>query len=151
MGHVLDEYGQKMSKHKGNVLDPWIILNEQGADAMRWYLFTTSPPWYPSRFYQDAVIEAQRKFLNTLWNVYSFFVLYANIDGFNPKEYEMAVEDRTDIDKWIISRLNNTIKTVRTNLDNYNITPAARAIGDLVDDISNCISRRKVQVLEVRN
>ena len=142
MGHVLDEYGQKMSKHKGNVLDPWIILNEQGADAMRWYLFTTSPPWYPSRFYQDAVIEAQRKFLNTLWNVYSFFVLYANIDGFNPKEYEMAVEDRTDIDKWIISRLNNTIKTVRTNLDNYNITPAARAIDDLVDDISNWYLRR---------
>lgn len=142
LGHVLDEFGQKMSKHKGNVLDPWIVLNQQGADAMRWYLYIASPPWNPSRFYQEAVSEAQRKFLNTLWNVYSFFVLYANIDGFNPKNYSMDVKERADIDRWLISRVNNTIKGVRNYLDNYNITSAARILDDLVDDLSNWYVRR---------
>ncbi|MDI3533749.1 MAG: isoleucyl-tRNA synthetase [Thermosediminibacterales bacterium] len=142
MGHVLDEFGQKMSKHKGNVLDPWEVLNEQGADAMRWYLFVASPPWIPSRFYKEAVREAQRKFLNTLYNVYSFFTLYANIDGFDPREYEMPVEKRAEIDRWLISRLNNVIKGIRKSLDSYNITPAARMLDDFVDDLSNWYVRR---------
>ena len=102
MGHVLDEHGIKMSKHKGNVLDPWKVLNEQGADAMRWYLYSASPPWIPSRFYQSAVSESQRRFLGTLWNVYSFFVLYANIDGFDPKQYDMASKNRSEMENWFV-------------------------------------------------
>jgi isoleucyl-tRNA synthetase len=142
LGHVLDEQGIKMSKHKGNVLDPWEVLNDQGADAMRWYLFVSSPPWNPSRFYKEAVSEAQRKFLSTLWNVYSFFTLYASIDGFDPRGYSMDVKDRPEIDRWIISRLHSTIKRVRAGLDGYNITGAARELEDLVDDLSNWYVRR---------
>lgn len=142
MGHILDEHGQKMSKHKGNVLDPWKVLNEQGADAMRWYLFVASPPWNPSRFYQEAVSEAQRKFLGTLWNVYSFFVLYANIDKFDPTEYSLKVESRAEIDRWMISRVSSTNKKVRNCLDNLDITNAARELDKLVDDVSNWYVRR---------
>lgn len=142
MGHILDEHGIKMSKHKGNVLDPWKVLNEQGADAMRWYLCVASPPWNPSRFYQDAVSEAQRKFLGTLWNVYSFFVLYANIDNFNPKDYSIDPESRFEIDKWMLSRVNSVNKQVRNGLDNFDITSAARALEELVDDVSNWYVRR---------
>ncbi|MCR4431653.1 MAG: isoleucine--tRNA ligase [Tepidanaerobacteraceae bacterium] len=142
MGHVLDEFGQKMSKHKGNVLDPWKVLNEQGADAMRWYLYIASPPWSPSRFYQDAVSEAQRKFLGTLWNVYSFFVLYANIDGFDPKKYSLSPEERSEMDRWLLSRINSVNKKVREELDELDITGAARTLEDFVDDLSNWYVRR---------
>ncbi|HHW03210.1 MAG TPA: isoleucine--tRNA ligase [Thermoanaerobacterales bacterium] len=142
MGHVLDQFGQKMSKHKGNVLDPWKVLNEQGADAMRWYLYVASPPWSPSRFYQDAVSEAQRKFLGTLWNVYSFFVLYANIDCFNPKDYKLAPEERSEMDRWLLSRINSVNKKVRGKLDELDITGAARTLEDFVDDLSNWYVRR---------
>jgi isoleucyl-tRNA synthetase len=142
MGHVLDEFGQKMSKHKGNVLDPWKVLNEQGADAMRWYLYVASPPWSPSRFYQDAVSEAQRKFLGTLWNVYSFFVLYANIDGFDPKKYTLAPEQRSEMDRWLLSRVNSVNKKVREEMNDLNITGAARTLEDFVDDLSNWYVRR---------
>lgn len=142
MGHVLDEHGIKMSKHKGNVLDPWTVLNEQGADAMRWYLFVASPPWNPSRFYQDAVSEAQRRFLGTLWNVYSFFVLYANLDQYDPREHFLAPELRSEIDQWLLSRINSVNKKVRANLDDLDITGAARTLEDLVDDLSNWYVRR---------
>lgn len=142
MGHVLDEFGQKMSKHKGNVLDPWKVLNEQGADAMRWYLYVASPPWSPSRFYQDAVSEAQRKFLGTLWNVYSFFVLYANIDGFDPRKYSLAPEQRSEMDRWLLSRVNSVNKKVREEMDDLDITGAARTLEDFVDDLSNWYVRR---------
>ena len=142
MGHVLDEHGIKMSKHKGNVLDPWKVLNEQGADAMRWYLYSASPPWSPSRFYQDAVSESQRRFLGTLWNVYSFFVLYANIDGFDPKKYDMAYNNRSEMDRWLLSKVNSTNKKVRRDLDNLDITGAARTLESLIDDISNWYVRR---------
>jgi len=142
MGHVLDEHGIKMSKHKGNVLDPWKVLNEQGADAMRWYLCSASPPWSPSRFYQDAVSESQRRFLGTLWNVYSFFILYANIDGFDPKRYDMAYENRSEMDRWLLSKINSTNKKIRQNLDNLDITDAARIMESLIDDISNWYVRR---------
>ncbi|WP_422446656.1 isoleucine--tRNA ligase [Thermoanaerobacterium sp. DL9XJH110] len=142
MGHVLDEFGQKMSKHKGNVLDPWKVLNEQGADAMRWYLYVASPPWSPSRFYQEAVSEAQRRFLGTLWNVYSFFVLYANIDGFDPKKYSLPPQRRTEMDRWLLSRINSVNKKVRRDLDNLDITGAARTLEELVDDLSNWYVRR---------
>jgi len=142
MGHILDEQGIKMSKHKGNILDPWKVLNEQGADAMRWYLYVASPPWSPSRFYQDAVSEAQRRFLGTLWNVYSFFVLYANIDEFDPTKYSSCPENRAEIDRWLLSRINTVNKQVRQNLDDLYITDAARTLEALVDDISNWYVRR---------
>ncbi len=142
MGHILDEQGIKMSKHKGNILDPWKVLNEQGADAMRWYLYVASPPWSPSRFYQDAVSEAQRRFLGTLWNVYSFFVLYANIDEFDPTKYSSCPENRAEIDRWLLSRINTVNKQVRQNLDDLDITDAARTLEALVDDISNWYVRR---------
>jgi isoleucyl-tRNA synthetase len=142
MGHVLDEFGQKMSKHKGNVLDPWEVLNEQGADAMRWYLYVASPPWSPSRFYKEAVNEAQRRFLGTLYNVYSFFVLYANIDNFNPADYSLDPDKRTEIDRWLLSRLNSLITNVRKELDELDITGAARSMESFVDDMSNWYVRR---------
>ncbi|MGB9839868.1 isoleucine--tRNA ligase [Thermovenabulum sp.] len=142
MGHVLDQYGQKMSKHKGNVLDPWEILNNQGADAMRWYLYVSSPPWAPSRFYKEAVSEAQRKFLGTLWNVYSFFVLYANIDNFDPKAYKIEPKERPEMDRWLLSKVNSVNKKVREELEKYDITSAARALEELVDDMSNWYVRR---------
>lgn len=142
MGHVLDQYGQKMSKHKGNVLDPWEVLNEQGADAMRWYLYVASPPWMPSRFYKEAVSEAQRRFLGTLWNIYSFFTLYASIDDFDPRKYSIHPKERSEMDRWLLSRINSTNKKVRESLDHFDITAAARALEQLVDDMSNWYVRR---------
>ncbi len=142
MGHILDEKGIKMSKHKGNILDPWKVLNEQGADAMRWYLYVASPPWSPSRFYQDAVSEAQRRFLGTLWNVYSFFVLYANIDEFDPRKYSLDPEDRSELDRWLLSRINSINKKIRQYMNDLDITDAARTMESLIDDISNWYVRR---------
>ena len=149
MGHILDEQGIKMSKHKGNVLDPWKVLDEQGADAMRWYLYVASPPWSPSRFYQDAVSESQRRFLGTLWNVYSFFVLYANIDDFDPKQYSLDPTDRSEMDRWLLSKVNSVNKKVRQEMDNLDITSAARTMESLIDDISNWYVRRSRTLLEV--
>jgi isoleucyl-tRNA synthetase len=130
-----------MSKHKGNVLDPWTVLNKEGADATRWYFYAGSAPWLPSRFYEDAVIEYQRKFMGTLWNVYAFYILYADIDNFNPKDYEYKPSSNV-MDKWIISKLNSLIKTVDNNLDNYRVTESARAMSDFVDELSNWYVRR---------
>ena len=141
LGHVLDKNGLKMSKHKGNVLDPFVVLNNEGADATRWYFYTSSAPWLPSRFYEDAVIEAQRKFLGTMWNVYSFYVLYAEIDQFNPMDYKDFVSGNV-MDKWIISRLNSLVKEVDEHLDNYRITQGALAIEEFTDVLSNWYVRR---------
>jgi isoleucyl-tRNA synthetase len=142
LGHVQDKYGQKMSKHKGNVVDPWEVLNKQGADAVRWYFFSASAPWLPSRFYEEAVSEGQRKFMGTLWNTYAFFVLYANIDKFNPSEYTFEYEKLSVMDKWILSRLHTLIGVVEKNLDNYRITESARAIQEFTDELSNWYVRR---------
>jgi isoleucyl-tRNA synthetase len=141
LGHVLDKNGLKMSKHKGNVLSPWVALDNEGADATRWYFYTASAPWLPSRFYEEAVIEAQRKFLSTLWNVYSFYVLYAEIDQFDPTKYEDFVSGNV-MDKWIMSKLNTLVKTVDDNLANYKITQAALEIESFVDELSNWYVRR---------
>lgn len=141
LGHVLDKNGLKMSKHKGNVLSPWVALDNEGADATRWYFYTASAPWLPSRFYEEAVIEAQRKFLSTLWNVYSFYVLYAEIDQFNPTKYEDFVSGNV-MDKWIMSKLNSLVKSVDENLANYRITQAALSIESFVDELSNWYVRR---------
>ncbi len=142
LGHILDAEGQKMSKRKGNVVDTWEVFNTYGADAFRWYLYTVNPPWNPTRFYMDAVGESRRRFLSTLWNVYSFYVLYANVDGFDPAEHELAVERRALLDRWIISRFNGLARKARSELDEYNITSAARAIEEFVDDLSNWYVRR---------
>ncbi|MFL0266641.1 isoleucine--tRNA ligase [Candidatus Clostridium radicumherbarum] len=141
LGHVLDKNGLKMSKHKGNVLSPWVSLDNEGADATRWYFYTSSAPWLPSRFYEEAVIEAQRKFLSTLWNVYSFYVLYAEIDQFDPTKYEDFVSGNI-MDKWIMSKLNSLIKSVDENLASYKITQAALSIEEFVDGLSNWYVRR---------
>ena len=142
LGHVNDKNGIKMSKHKGNVVDPWSILDKQGADAVRWYFYTGSAPWLPSRFYEEAVSEAQRKFMGTLWNTYAFFVLYADIDKYNPSEYKLEDCKLSLMDKWIISKLNTLIKTVDNGLGNYNIFESARALQDFTDDLSNWYVRR---------
>ncbi len=142
MGHVNDKNGIKMSKHKGNVVDPWSILDVQGADAVRWYFYTISAPWIPSRFYSDAVAEAQRKFLGTLWNTYSFYVLYADIDGFNPTAYKLEDCKLTLMDKWALSEINSLVKFVDENLNEYKITESARAIGEFTDQLSNWYVRR---------
>ncbi len=142
LGHVNDKDGIKMSKHKGNVVEPFTVLDKQGADATRWYFYTSSAPWLPSRFSAENVSEAQRKFMGTLWNTYAFFVLYAEIDKFNPAEHDIAKCDLTVIDKWILSELNTLVKTVDAGLDEYKITETARAIGDFVDDLSNWYVRR---------
>lgn len=142
MGHVQDKNGQKMSKHKGNVVDPWSVLNKQGADAVRWYFYTNSAPWLPSRFYDEAVSEGQRKFMGTLWNTYAFYVLYANIDNFNPKDYTLDYEKLAPMDKWVLSKLQTLIKTVDEGLENYKITEPARAIQEFVDELSNWYVRR---------
>lgn len=142
LGHVLDEKGQKMSKHKGNVVNPMEVLTKQGADAVRWYLYTVNNPWTPTRFYEEAINEAQRKFLGTLWNVYTFFTLYANIDQFDPRQYSLPVKERARIDRWIVSRFNTVTQKVRQGLDTYDVTGAARAIGQFVDDLSNWYVRR---------
>lgn len=141
LGHVLDKKGLKMSKSKGNVVDPFEVLNSQGADATRWHFYTASAPWLPTRFSVDDVAETQRKFLGTLWNVYSFYVLYAQIDKFNPTEYADFVSDNV-MDKWIISKLNTLIETVDDGLNTYKITQAALAIEDFTDELSNWYVRR---------
>lgn len=141
LGHVLDKNGIKMSKHKGNVLDPWTVLDAEGADATRWHFYTSGAPWLPSRFSIESVKEAQRRLITTFWNVYSFYVLYANIDDYNANEHK-NVETDNIMDKWIISKLNTLIKNVTKNLDEYNITLAASLIEDFVDELSNWYVRR---------
>ncbi|MDD3214407.1 MAG: isoleucine--tRNA ligase [Eubacteriales bacterium] len=142
MGHVQDENGKKMSKHLGNVVDPWSVLDKQGADAVRWYFYTASAPWLPCRFSDKAVAEGQRKFMATLQNTYAFFVLYANIDNFNPKEHDPAKVSLTLMDRWILSRLNQLIKQVDDDLSNYRIPEPANAIAAFVDELSNWYVRR---------
>jgi isoleucyl-tRNA synthetase len=142
LGHVLDKEGQKMSKSKGNAVDPFEALENYGADAIRWYFYSNSAPWLPNRFFGEAVVEGQRKFMGTLWNTYAFFVLYANIDGFNPTEYKLEKESLTVMDKWILSRLNSTVKTVDSYLGAYKITEATRVLESFVDDLSNWYVRR---------
>ncbi len=142
LGHVNDKNGIKMSKHKGNVVDPWTILDKQGADAVRWYFYTGSAPWLPSRFYEEAVSEAQRKFMGTLWNTYAFFVLYADIDKYNPEKYDIKDCKLTLMDKWVLSKLNTLVKTVDNGLASYNIFDSARALQSFTDDLSNWYVRR---------
>ena len=142
MGHVLDKDGQKMSKHKGNVVDPWTVLDKQGADAVRWYFYTSGAPWLPSRFSDDAVGEGQRKFMATLHNTYAFFVLYANIDQFDPQKHPLEKVKLTLMDKWILSRLNHLVEKVDDDLTHYRIPEPARAITEFVDDLSNWYVRR---------
>ena len=142
LGHVQDKNGQKMSKHKGNVVDPWDVLNKQGSDAARWYFYSNSAPWLPNRFFDEAVSESQRKFLGTLWNTYAFYVLYANIDEFNPTEHELDVNKLTLLDKWILSKLNRVIREVDSYLENYKITEATRVIQEFTDELSNWYVRR---------
>lgn len=141
LGHVLDKDGLKMSKHKGNVLSPFTVLENQGADALRWYFYTASAPWLPSRFYEEAVMEAQRKFIGTLWNVYSFYVLYADLDKFDPTKYEDFVSENV-MDKWMMSKLNTLVKTIDEHLENYRITQGAKELEDFVDELSNWYVRR---------
>ncbi len=140
LGHILDAKGEKMSKAKGNVVDPWLIFNKYGSDALRWYLFTSSPAGNVRRFSEEMVVEALRNFLLTLWNTYSFFVIYANIDQFDPKA--QMVVSVSDLDKWLISELNNLIIEVTKALDNYDPTSAGRMIANFVDDLSNWYVRR---------
>ena len=142
LGHVNDKNGIKMSKHKGNVVDPWTILDKQGADAVRWYFYTGSAPWLPSRFYEEAVSEAQRKFMGTLWNTYAFFVLYADIDKYNPSQYKLSDCKLSLMDKWVLSKLNTLVKTVDSGLEKYNIFDSARALQNFTDDLSNWYVRR---------
>jgi isoleucyl-tRNA synthetase len=142
LGLVQDKEGQKMSKHKGNVVDPWTVLDKQGADAVRWYFYTASAPWLPSRFSGDSVSEGQRKFMGTLWNTYAFYVLYANIDGFNPLEHEFNYESFSVMDKWVLSRLHSLIDNVGRQLDNYRITESSRALQEFCDELSNWYVRR---------
>lgn len=141
MGHVLDKKGVKMSKHKGNVVEPMKVINEQGADATRWHFYTASMPWLPTRFSEKDVAESQRKFLLTLYNVYSFYVLYADIDGFNPLEYKNHKSENV-MDQWIVSKLNTLVQDVTDNLDGYKITQAALAIEAFTEDLSNWYVRR---------
>ena len=142
LGHVLDKDGQKMSKSKGNAVDPFEALETYGADAIRWYFYSNSAPWLPNRFFGDAVVEGQRKFMGTLWNTYAFYVLYANIDGFNPTEYTLNKDTLSVMDKWILSKLNTAVKTVDAYLDGYKITEATRVLEDFVDELSNWYVRR---------
>jgi isoleucyl-tRNA synthetase len=131
-----------MSKHIGNVVDPWTVLDKQGADAVRWYFYTGSAPWLPSRFYPEAVSEAQRKFMGTLWNTYAFFVLYAEIDGYNPANYNLKDCKLSLMDKWALSKLNTLIDKVDKGLENYQIFETSRMLQDYVDDLSNWYIRR---------
>lgn len=142
LGHVQDEKGQKMSKTKGNAVDPFDALKRFGADAIRWYFYVNSAPWLPNRFHDKAVQEGQRKFLGTLWNTYAFFVLYANIDEFNAKNYSLEYEKLSVMDRWLLSRLNSTVKAVDEHLENYRIPEAARALQDFTDEMSNWYVRR---------
>lgn len=142
LGHVQDKNGQKMSKHKGNVVDPWEALNKQGADAVRWYFYANSAPWLPSRYYDEAVSEMQRKFMGTLWNTYAFYILYANIDQFNPTKYQLEYDKLPPMDKWILSKLQTLNKFVDESLEGYKLTEPARAMAEFVDALSNWYVRR---------
>ncbi len=142
MGHVQDEDGQKMSKSKGNAVDPMDALNKFGADAIRWYFYVNSAPWLPNRFHDKAVEEGQRKFLGTLWNTYAFYVLYADIDSFDPTKYSLEYDKLSVMDKWLLSKLNTLVKTVDEYLNNYKITETARALQSFTDDMSNWYVRR---------
>jgi isoleucine--tRNA ligase len=142
MGHVQDEDGQKMSKSKGNAVDPMDALNKFGADAIRWYFYVNSAPWLPNRFHDKAVEEGQRKFLGTLWNTYAFYVLYADIDSFDPTKYNLEYDKLSVMDKWLLSKLNTLVKTVDDYLNNYKITETARALQSFTDDMSNWYVRR---------
>ena len=142
LGHVQDADGQKMSKSKGNAVDPFDALQKHGADAIRWYFYENSAPWLPNRFHDKAVTEGQRKFMGTIWNTYAFFVLYANIDDFDATKYTLEYDKLPVMDKWILSKLNTLVKTVDNNLANYKITETARALEDFVDELSNWYVRR---------
>ena len=142
LGHVQDENGQKMSKSKGNAVDPFDALNKYGADAIRWYFYINSAPWLPNRFHGKAVVEGQRKFMSTLWNTYAFFVLYANIDNFDATKYTLNYDKLPVMDKWLLSKLNTMVKTVDEDLGSYKIPEAARALQEFVDDMSNWYVRR---------
>ena len=142
LGHVQDENGQKMSKSKGNAVDPFEALATYGADAIRWYFYINSAPWLPNRFHGKAVQEGQRKFMGTLWNTYAFFVLYANIDGFDATDYTLEYDKLNVMDRWLLSRLYSTVKAVDDDLGNYKIPEAARALDDFVDEMSNWYVRR---------
>ena len=142
LGHVQDKDGRKMSKHLGNVVDPWEVLDRQGADAVRWYFYTSSMPWLPNRFSGEAVSEAQRKFMGTLWNTYAFYVLYADIDGFDPTRHSLVRENLSEMDRFLLSRLNTLVRTVDAHLENLRITEAGRALQRFVDELSNWYVRR---------
>ena len=142
LGHVQDEHGQKMSKSKGNAVDPFDALEKFGADAIRWYFYSNSAPWLPNRFHDDAVIEGQRKFMGTLWNTYAFFVLYANIDNFDATKYTLDYDKLPVMDKWLLSKLSTLTKTVDECLDSYKITETARALDNFADELSNWYVRR---------
>ncbi len=142
LGHVQDKDGQKMSKSKGNAVDPMDALNKYGADAIRWYFYSNSAPWLPNRFHEDAVVEGQRKFMGTLWNTYAFYVLYANIDNFDPTKYSLEYDKLSVMDKWLLSKLNTMVKTVDESLGSYKIPEATKALADFVDDMSNWYVRR---------
>lgn len=142
LGHVQDKDGKKMSKSKGNAVDPMDALRKHGADAIRWYFYENSAPWLPNRFHDDAVQEGQRKFMGTLWNTYAFYVLYANIDNFDATKYELEYDRLSVMDKWLLSRLNTLIKAVDNNLANYKVTETAKVLQDFVDELSNWYVRR---------
>ena len=142
LGHVQDENGQKMSKSKGNAVDPFDALERHGADAIRWYFYSNSAPWLPNRFHDGAVTEGQRKFMGTLWNTYAFFVLYADIDSFDPTKYNLDYEKLSVMDKWLLSRLYSSVKAVDENLNNYKIPETAKVLQSFVDDMSNWYVRR---------
>ena len=142
LGHVQDENGQKMSKSKGNAVDPFDALETYGADAIRWYFYINSAPWLPNRFHGKAVVEGQRKFMGTLWNTYAFFVLYANIDNFDATQYKLEYDKLSVMDKWLLSKMNTMVKLVDENLENYRIPEAARVLQDFVDEMSNWYVRR---------
>ena len=137
LGLVQDENGQKMSKSKGNAVDPFDALQEHGADAIRWYFYSNSAPWLPNRFHDKAVVEGQRKFMGTLWNTYAFFVLYANIDGFDATKYTLDYDKLSVMDKWMLSRVNSSVREIDNNLENYKITETTKVLDKLVDDLSN--------------
>lgn len=142
LGHVQDKDGQKMSKSKGNAVDPMEALNKYGADAIRWYFYSNSAPWLPNRFHEDAVVEGQRKFMGTFWNTYAFYVLYANIDEFDPTRHKLEYDKLSVMDKWLLSKLNTVIQAVDDNLGSYKIPEATRALSEFVDDLSNWYVRR---------